>query len=335
MGVLESNPHLFLGSRLKRLAEQMQADAGAFTRHAGSSVPSGMVAVIATLDAQGSLSVSALAETLGVSQPSMTKSVTKLVDVGLVHVTKGDADRRQTIVALTPAGSRAAAEGRQRIWPLVDAAVQEITADLSGSFIEQVAEIEQRLAIHSIGARAVARATVILDAASDDDIPAIVGLLNRAYRGADADAGWNSEAAYIEGERTSEMLLRAERSDHPEATLLVWKLGDAVKGCVWLKPEGDGVWYLGSLAVDPQLQNGGTGRRLLAAAEAWVEARQGRRIRMTVVNVRDTLIAWYERRGYQLTGETEPFPYGDGRFGRPKRPDLRFVVLAKDLTAYA
>jgi hypothetical protein len=28
-----------------------------------------------------------------------------------------------------------------------------------------------------------------------------------------------------------------------------------------------------------------------------------------------------------------PFPYGDERFGEPKRPDLRFVVLRKELTA--
>jgi hypothetical protein len=52
---------------------------------------------------------------------------------------------------------------------------------------------------------------------------------------------------------------------------------------------------------------------------------------MTVVNVRDSLIAWYGRRGYALTGETQPFPYGDERFGRPLRGDLQFVVLEKEL----
>jgi hypothetical protein len=54
-------------------------------------------------------------------------------------------------------------------------------------------------------------------------------------------------------------------------------------------------------------------------------------MRMRVINVRDTLIAWYERRGYALTGETEPFPYGDDRFGRPLRDDLCFVVLERGL----
>ena len=52
---------------------------------------------------------------------------------------------------------------------------------------------------------------------------------------------------------------------------------------------------------------------------------------MTVINVRDTLIAWYLRRGYQRTGATEPFPYGNDRVGKPLRPDLAFVVLEKTL----
>jgi len=52
---------------------------------------------------------------------------------------------------------------------------------------------------------------------------------------------------------------------------------------------------------------------------------------MSVVQVRDTLIAWYLRRGYTLTGEAEPFPYDDERFGRPLRDDLHFVALEKSL----
>ena len=52
---------------------------------------------------------------------------------------------------------------------------------------------------------------------------------------------------------------------------------------------------------------------------------------MTVIWLRTTLIAWYERRGYVLTGETKPFPYGDDRWGVPQRDDLYFVVLEKRL----
>ena len=52
---------------------------------------------------------------------------------------------------------------------------------------------------------------------------------------------------------------------------------------------------------------------------------------MTVIDIRDELIAFYERRGYRRTGVLKPFPYGDARFGLPTRDDLRFEVLEKDL----
>jgi len=79
------------------------------------------------------------------------------------------------------------------------------------------------------------------------------------------------------------------------------------------------------------LQNSQLGRTLLNAAEEFARKRGAACVRMTVVNVRDTLVAWYQRRGYRLTGETKPFPYGDNRFGTPLRDDLEFVVLEKNL----
>jgi ribosomal protein S18 acetylase RimI-like enzyme len=84
--------------------------------------------------------------------------------------------------------------------------------------------------------------------------------------------------------------------------------------------------------VRPGLQNGGYGRQVLDEAERIARQVWGLvEMRMSVIEQRAELIAWYERRGYARTGEFLPFPYGDERFGLPKRPDLRFAVLAKPL----
>lgn len=91
------------------------------------------------------------------------------------------------------------------------------------------------------------------------------------------------------------------------------------------------MWYLGLLTVRPNLQKQHLGRTLLSTAEAFAKERGASTISMTVVNARKRLIQWYERRGYALTGETRPFPYGDERFGRPLRDDLHFVVLKKEI----
>jgi GNAT superfamily N-acetyltransferase len=124
---------------------------------------------------------------------------------------------------------------------------------------------------------------------TDADVPAIVVLMNRAYRGPASATAWNSEGAHISGDRTTEVLLRAELLAKPSGCYLKWveRPGEEPIGCVWLEPMPADVWYLGSLAGDPDRQNEGLGRKLLAAAENWVRRRGGVGIRMTVINVRD------------------------------------------------
>jgi ribosomal protein S18 acetylase RimI-like enzyme len=177
--------------------------------------------------------------------------------------------------------------------------------------------------------------------ATEADYPAIIDLANRAYRGTGPEASWNVENV-IEGHRLDASLLRDDLAANPGARLLLWREQDgSLLGCVWLEPVSsetsnetpNEIWYLGLLAVEPRLQKRQLGRTLLAAAEGYAREHRARRIRMTVLHLRDTLIAWYQLRGYTLTGETKPFPYGDKRFGLPLRDDLHFVVMEKPLQA--
>jgi predicted N-acetyltransferase YhbS len=165
--------------------------------------------------------------------------------------------------------------------------------------------------------------------AAEADYPEIVALTNWAYRGTGPQSSWTVES-YLDGDRLTEAALRADLAAKPQAQLLVWRdaVGELLGHC-WLEPADAGAWYLGLLTVRPDRQDQQLGRRLLAAGEDTARAQGAKRLQMTVINVRDTLIAWYQRRGYALTGETRPFPYGDDRFGRPMRDDLCFVVLER------
>ena len=168
--------------------------------------------------------------------------------------------------------------------------------------------------------------------AVEADYPAIIDLANLAYRGTGPSASWNIED-FIEGQRLNDSLLREDLAAKPNAHLLTYRddPNGPLLGTVLLDPQTDGIWYLGLLTIHPDLQKRQLGRTLLAAAEDFAKQRGARRIEMVVVNVRDILIAWYQRRGYTVTAETKPFPYGDDRFGRPLRDDLHFVVLEKNI----
>jgi GNAT superfamily N-acetyltransferase len=174
---------------------------------------------------------------------------------------------------------------------------------------------------------------MLLKAAVQADYAEVIDLVNLAFRGSGSSASWNIEAGIIEGQRLNESLLSEDLTAKPAAHLLIHRdeQNGTLLGTVWLDPGKDGVWGLGLLTVRRDLQNRQLGRTLLRAAEEFAKELGAHRIHMTVVNVRTTLIAWYERRGYTLTGETQPFPYGDERFGRPLRDDLHFVVLEKDI----
>jgi len=162
---------------------------------------------------------------------------------------------------------------------------------------------------------------------------ALVALVNSAYRGQGAQAGWTTEAGYIDGQRIDLESLQADLAATPDAVILTARdeAEGPILGSVWLEPAEPGVWYLGMLTIRPDLQDRQLGRTLLAAGEAFARERGATRMQMTVVHIRDTLIAWYERRGYALTGETRPFPHGDDRFGKPLRDDLSFVVMEKSI----
>ncbi len=168
---------------------------------------------------------------------------------------------------------------------------------------------------------------------ADHDLADIAALVNSAYRGELATKGWTHESYLLGGQRTDEDSLRADLAAKPGATILTLRETADAKphACVWVEPSSADGWYVGMVTVSPLRQAGGIGRTMLEAAEAHARAQGGTSMQMTVISVRDTLIAWYERRGYALTGETQPFPYDDEKFGEPQRDDLAFVVMKKAL----
>ena len=161
------------------------------------------------------------------------------------------------------------------------------------------------------------------------EVPALHALIESAYRGESATKGWTHESYLLGGQRTDPETLTAIINS-PTSAILVAEGAPGLWGCVQISNAGNGLGYLGLLAVDPTLQAAGIGSLLIVAAEqALAHNYHCSRVEMTVINLRSELIAYYERRGYIATGEVRPFPYDDERFGVPQSPNLDFVVLEK------
>lgn len=160
-------------------------------------------------------------------------------------------------------------------------------------------------------------------AARPADAAALKSLLEAAYRGDSARRGWNHEADILDDERVSPGEIEAMLGD-PAVAILTARDGAVLTGCVAVTVKDTALAYLGMLCVAPDLQSGGLGRRLLDAAEDHAHSLGIVAMEMTVIDSRDALIAWYERRGYVRTGETRPFPV-------LRDPPITFAVLEKPL----
>ncbi|MBU6533413.1 GNAT family N-acetyltransferase [Streptomyces sp. NPDC057245] len=166
--------------------------------------------------------------------------------------------------------------------------------------------------------------------ATGADVDGIVALIESAYRGDSSRAGWTTEADILHGQRTDPRGV-LEVVEAADSRLLAVERDGRLVACCQLEHRGPHA-YFGMFAVSPALQGAGLGKTVIAEAERQARTTWGaEEMHMTVISVREDLIAWYERRGYRRTGETIPFPYGDERFGIPQRDDLRFELLVKPL----
>ena len=162
------------------------------------------------------------------------------------------------------------------------------------------------------------------------DVAAIVALVESAYRGDASRAGWTTEADLLDGQRVDpvgvgEIVVKAC------SRVLLAEAASELLACCHLEQHGEAC-HFGMFSVVPVQQGGGIGKLVLNEAERVArEEWKCTRMEMSVISVRPELIAWYERRGYRRTGTFKPFPYGDERFGIPKRDDLRFELLVKPL----
>lgn len=184
-----------------------------------------------------------------------------------------------------------------------------------------------------------ARPQLEFSAAGPSDVDAVVALVESAYRGEASRAGWTTEADLLAGQRTdrSQVMSLIRR---PRSVVLLARSGGRLVGCCHLeftevagpREVGDAASaYFGMFAVSPAEQGAGVGRALITEATGRALDQGCAEMRMTVIRQRPDLIAWYRRLGFEPTGETEPFPYGDESFGRPLRDDLEFVVLSAPL----
>ncbi|CAN5199104.1 GNAT family N-acetyltransferase [soil metagenome] len=255
--IIRESPHLFLGSRLKRIGEAMQADVLKIVERIGLPIQPAQYPVLAALDRHGSLGVGDLVEATGVSQPGVTRTVARLVEMGLIEPAEPSSDRRRRTVRLSPQGVTAMARSRAEVWPAVEAAVVALCAELKGPLIDQLDAVEDSLADRPLHDRI--RPAVEIVSFSDTLAPAFH----------DINAQWISSMFVLE--QTDREVLENPRARiiDPGGDILFARAGSlGVVGTCALQKTGESQFELTKMGVSESARGLKVGEVLLAATIA-------------------------------------------------------------------
>lgn len=133
---------LVLGTRLKRLAEQLQSGVAEMFVELGSPLQPGQLPLLVAIDQGDGLTVAQLVQAVGTSQPAVSRTLAALQRGGLVALQADRDDARVRRPVLT-AQARQLLDGvRARLFPAVAGAAQQLCDGLG--VLETLATLEQR-----------------------------------------------------------------------------------------------------------------------------------------------------------------------------------------------
>jgi DNA-binding MarR family transcriptional regulator/N-acetylglutamate synthase-like GNAT family acetyltransferase len=287
--------HLFLGSRLKRLADRFQAEGAETLRRMELPIQPAQQLLLATLLRKGPSTVGALAQQLRISQPTVTRAVLALIDQGLIDAKRESRDQRHKTLTLSAEGETLITRAERELWPRIEAAVDELCAGLQGSFLEQIARLEAELDKRSLPDRVGSLAA-----------PGAVNVTIREFRDDFAEAFYRINAEWIEAmfalERNDIDLLSNPRAliiDRGGAVLFAETPDLGVVGtCALIKMEG-GWFELTKMGVSEAARGRKVGEYLLAAALRRAEAMGIERLYLLTNAKCAAAIHLYEKLGFR------------------------------------
>lgn len=167
--ILAEDGLLFLGSRLKRLGERMQADVARIVEAAGLPLQPTHYPVLAAIERDGPASVGDIASAIGLSQPAVTRGVARLTELGLVEAGPATHDRRQKALVLSEAGRAMLRLSKHTVWPQVEAAVVDLCGSRAGALLAEIDALESGLQATPLDQRATEGPTAGLRIRGFDD----------------------------------------------------------------------------------------------------------------------------------------------------------------------
>ncbi len=294
---------LGIGTRMRRLYEQMCGDADKVYKETGSDFRVGYFYVVYALHMRGSMPISEISRLAGFSHSAVSQTVKKLMKFGWLE-TFSTEDGRQKLVALTPAGNKLI-EDLMPLWLALERAVKAAMKEANVDLLAALDGLENTLRTKSMYDR-LREEQVIRARPTFEIVPYDVAHRQAFY---DLNIAWVRQ--YFKVEPIDEKVL----SD-PEGTILdkggeifFAVVGGKAVGAVAMKAEGEGRFELTKLGVDPNVRQGGMGRALCEKVIERFKARGGTTLYLETNTILTPAITLYHKIGFVEMDPPVPSPY--------------------------
>jgi len=308
---------LGIGTRFRRLLEMMTSDADRLYEERGLDFRVSYFYPFYILHTRGPMPISDIAKLAGFSHSAVSQIVKKLIQKGL-FTTSPSSDARQKTVGLTREGKQLLKEV-QPYWRALGQSVTDISRQSGIDLLAGINALEVGFAKTSFYDRTTENLKLDKPAAPVFHVENFDTKYRQAFY--DLNIWWVEK--YFKVEAIDELQL-----SNPEDMILnkggeiyfAVQNGLAV-GAVALKSEGNGVFELTKLGVDPTVQQGGMGRALCEKVIERFKARGGERLYLeTNTQLKPAIKLYWDLGFVELVPDT-PSPYERANYYMEWQPD--------------
>lgn len=299
---------LLLGSRLRRLSDQLHAGVDQAYLAAGVSLSSRCFPVLFLLRDNGPTSITVLAAQIGQTHPAVVQLGRKMLAAGVVAEMSAPDDERRRLLALTDDGRQLMLR-LQPVWQDIQAAVDVVCDQGADQLLAVLSRAESHLQANAFADMIAARKRVrereaveIIDFAAADGKAHGTDYADDFKR---LNIEWLERHFYVEA--LDHAILSQPRTAilAPGGAIFLARLNGAIVGTCALINSGDGKLELSKMAVTQDCQGLGLGRRLIERALAHFRASGASLLFLESNSKLQPALALYESVGFRHVARPE------------------------------
>ena len=294
---LEELGCLALGSRLKRLSEQLAQEVAEVYKGNGIEFEPRWFPVFSYIANRGSASITAIADGVGITHPAVNQMAQELLASGLIEQADDPQDKRRRLLALSNEG-RATYERLKPAWKVLHASVSDAMSECGIDLVNALAILERALDRQSLTSRYEQlendfKHCKIEIKDLDSSLERHFARLNRAWiekyfrlEKSDLDQFANPEKIVLNG-----------------GSVIFACLGDRVVGTCALKKKNDTTYEVIKMAVDEAYRGMGIGRLLMEECIKRAKSEGAKTLFLETNSRLKSAVSLYKRLGFEVLPE--------------------------------